>query len=514
VTPAPTLGALPAAFGTSHASKGDRAVRLAGPEEIPGLPVPSRTLIQIDRERALVDAGGRLWRVGPGPALLPLSGSGAGPVRVLAAGATYAWLAASAADGDRLLRVDATGAPQTIASLPRGLEARVASADGERIALTRRELEGDQVFLHEPATGATRLLLPDDRPGRFEPMAFSADAARLLLVADDRRGTARLEWLDLRDGSRRELPSGDCEVAAARLRGDDALAVETRCRGRAGLVLIEAGAERSLPTTADGRAVAAWPDGPSGWLYAVASPRHPRDLWRLEENGDARPIVFGLAPRVDPADLVDPEPVEVATPGGGLAAELWRPRAAPGERTRGGVVWLDREEVPARWFEFDPILQFLAQRGLAVLRLRLPPDDGGDARALLDRALATLRERTELGAAPVALVGLGARSASVAAAADRGGPFAAVAALDDSPGATFSRSDDGGSLLRLAPVPAPPPESAEEPDPSEAPTEESDAPAVSGGIAPTHLPSEVAAALWRHLSEHLAGRPEEGSPRP
>lgn len=509
VTPAPACGGEAIRFGTLASAGSTRAVRIEGPRELPGLPAPSSTLVQLADDLALVQAGDRLWLSGPGDRLRALVSPAAGPLHLLLAGDDGAWLAAVASGGETLVRADPSGALRAVAPLPVGLRSRVASPDGARVALVRAGEEGNQLFVHEPASGSTRLLLPEERPGRFEPFAFSSDGARLLLAADDRSERPRLEWLDLESGVRAPVAAGECPARVARRSTDDALAIETTCRDRAALVLSEEGAERILPTPDGDWAVAAWPDGASGWLYAVASPRHPRDLWRTGEAGDASPVVYGLAARVDPRDLAEPERVSLAVPAGGTAlAALWRSRVAPGERADGGVVWIERDDAPPRELEFDPVVQFLAQRGFPVLRLRLPAaatDGAADpAPALLAAATATLREHAALVDSPIALVAFGPRAAAAALdAAERPAPFAAVAALGAAAGTSPPAARGGAPLLLLA---------AAAPDPIEgtAPPAEPEPPVVDerlliGELSPDALglPAGVATALWRHLAQHL-----------
>lgn len=509
VTPAAACGGVAIRFGTLASAGSTRAVRIEGPHDLPGLPSPSSTLVQLAADLALVQAGDRLWLVGPGDRLRALVAPAAGPHRLLLAGDDGAWLAATTPGGEVLIRADPSGGLRAVAPLPAGLRSRVASRDGARVALVRSDEEGNQLFVHEPAAGSTRLLLPEDHPGYFEPLAFSPDGARLLLVADDQSERPRLEWLDVESGVRSPVATGGCTVRDARLRADGALAIETSCRDRAVLLLTEEGTERNLPTPSGDWAVAAWPDGASAWLYAVASPRHPRDLWRTGGSGEASPVVYGLAARVDPLDLAEPEPLSLATPtGAGVPAALWRTRFAPGERAAGGVIWIERDDSPPRELEFDPVVQFLAQQGLAVLRLRLPAATGDGvpdpAPALLAVATASLRERAALVDAPIALVAFGPRAAAVAlAAAERPAPFAAVAALGAAPGTSPPASRGGAPLLLLAAAASDPIDAATPPAEPEVPLV--DERLLIGALSPDALglPTEVATALWRHLAQHL-----------
>jgi len=398
----------------------------------------------------------------------------------------------------------------------------------------RAEGEGaDLLFVHERADGSTRLLLPLDVEGRFQPLVFSSDGGRLLLLSDDHSDLPRAEWLDLATGDRSPLSPPECAAVGASARGDREVAVALSCRGRGELLLLEGGERVELPTPADSRPVDAWPDGEADWLYAVASARRPRDLWRSAAGAPPRPLVHGLAPRVDPADLVEPEAVELAAPGGPVPAELWRPRGA---RRRAGVVWIDRDDGPALWFEFDPLFQFLAQRGVATLRLRLPGADGfgrafraraegataGDRRALLAAAARELESRAALPPGRLALVALGPRPGAAALeAAAAGPPWIAVAAIDPSeevplPLVTAPRAP---LLLVTAPRPADAGlgEGVEVAAAPAAPVETPPG-AIRLELAPPAPPAPrlepaLAAALWRHLQASLAS-PAPVTPAP
>ncbi len=521
VTPAATSDGLAPRFGTRRSSAGASAIWLDRPALRPELPRPSRVLAQLGSDSALIDAGSALSLLGPGPSSRALGGARDIDLRYLGAGLGGAWFAASTRGaGDRLIWIDALGGWQDRPAFPAGLEARVASADGARFALVRQSGDdGALLFLHEPATATTRLLLPEDRPGNFAPIAFSRDGARLLLISDDRYELARLEWLDLDTGGRTLLSPPGCTAVAAHVRADGALAISSSCAGRAELLLLEAGAERVLPAPAGSRAVEAWPDGEEGWLFAVASARHPRDLWRTATGDDVRPVFYGLGPRIDPADLVEPEPVELAAPDGPVPAELWLPRTAAHARPVGAVVWIDRDQGPALWFEFEPVLQFLAQRGVAVLRLRLPGSDGfgrdfrrrgaADSTDLLERAADRLAARVPLARGRTALVAEGPRPAAVAIAlSTRASRFSAIAALGAAAGDLAAHADAAATPLLVVLPPAPDIAASELPGPSPVRRAGIVRLEVAGPAANARpLAPAVAAALWQHLSAHFEGGP-------
>ena len=195
-------------------------------------------------------------------------------------------------------------------------------------------------------------------------------------------------------------------------------------------------------------------------LYEVASAHFPRDLVfaeRLDPEARARPLTFGLAPAIAAADLVDPSAVTLPGAGAGeaemagsgapdLPAELWWPRHPVGSPP--ALIWIEHDLQPPSWQEFHPFLQFLANRGVAVLRLRPSGAQGfgnrfrhaADGRLVdaglenLDAARALLTHR---GADPqrIAVLGEGPWAGALAAIAlvERTGRFVAAADLGGDP---------------------------------------------------------------------------------
>ncbi len=456
--------------GTRWAATGPRAVWL-GPAAgavtplLPGEPGASRALAQLDGERALVElamaAPGEApsWLLaGPGPASRRIGPPAGERWRFLGRAARSALYAAATPDAggpERLLEIGPGGETRALAVAPPGLEFAAVSPDGLRVALRRaRDERSDEIFLLERTTGETTLLLPEAEEGRFRPLAFAPDGQALLLLSDDRSDLARAEWMEL--DSRRRTPAleADCAVIDAHLAATDgSVAFELSCQGRTEVVVHPAGGGAPLAAASvpgGERAVAAWPAPVGGpLLYAVAGPRWPRDLWRSAGDARAEPLTYGLAAAIDPADLVESEPLALPTPDGDLPAELWRPRRAGPGGWHAGLLWLESDARPPRWFELEPLAQFLAQRGVAVVRLRPRGADGfgrrfralGDGRRgeveLFDVEVArrALVERGGADPARLALLGEGAWNGALAAAvATRAEPaFALVIALDPDP---------------------------------------------------------------------------------
>ncbi len=358
---------------------------------------------------------------------------------------------------EELALVSAHGSlPQTLFVAQAGYRIAAVSARGDRIALVR-ELDPDatEVLLHDRTRAETRLLLPADRDGRFLPQAFSRNGSRLFLFADDGEDRMQLEVLKLDTGERQRRSRPGCEATEVDLGADGVVyALQWNCAGAAGAGLFAAdsgAALATLPLPRSARVVRALPAaGSQGVLYEIASGRFPRDLMfveRADPDALARPLTFGLAPAIAAEDLVEPTQIEVrSAEAPNLPAELWWPRLAPAHPP--ALVWLEDDARPPAWLEFQPFLQFLANRGVAVLRMRLRGAQGfgnrfrhaADARLVdagledLDSARAELARRGVDGER-IALLGEGTWGGALAAAAlvERAGRFVAVADLGGDP---------------------------------------------------------------------------------
>ena len=146
-------------------------------------------------------------------------------------------------------------------------------------------------------------------------------------------------------------------------------------------------------------------------------------------------------------DLVDPVPIVVPIVGAAsLPAELWWPRRTAGSPP--ALLWIEDDAESPAWMEFHPFLQFLANRGVAVLRLRLRgargfgrtfrhAADGRLVEAGLEDLEAARAELARRGVDPqrIAVLGEGAWPGAIAATAlaERSGRFAAAIDLGGDP---------------------------------------------------------------------------------
>jgi hypothetical protein len=358
---------------------------------------------------------------------------------------------------EELVQVSTHGSlPQILHVARTGMRIAAVSARGDRVALVR-ELDPDttEVFLHDRPRAETRLLLPLDQDARFLPQAFSPDGGHLMLFSDDGDDTMQLEILDLDSGERQHRPRPGCDASQLDLAPDGVIyALQWSCAGAVETGLFEtlSGAELGpLPLPKGTRIARALPTAKSGGvLYEIASGHFPRDLMFAEgvnPNAAARPLTLGLAPAIAAEDLVEPTQIEIRRgQESGLPAELWWPRQAQPHPP--ALLWLEDDNRPPAWREFHPLFQFLANRGVAVLRLRLRGAQGfgrrfrhaADGRLVsaaledLDAAWTELAHRG-VDARQIALLGEGPWAGALAAVAiiERAGRFVAAVDLGGDP---------------------------------------------------------------------------------
>lgn len=426
----PALGADGAIYATEISRRGARAVRLGAgggkPSELaPGFAGESRlaalladgrrALIELDGDPAapltlvLREVDGRLDRLPP---------IAAGRERFLSDARQDAFLTAVPDDGDGERIVEngpALAWRRIIYTAPAGFRIAAASADTNRLALVRSlDERADEVVWHDRTNGETRLLLPLDREGRFEPLLFAPDGSSLLVRAELAGEPAILATVDLASSRVSRFGSFRCPPRSARRSGDsETLLVELSCDGRTELLRVDREArEQPSPTLPAGTRLLDW-SGRPGAASAVSlagGATWPPDLL-VSAGMELLPLTYGLPPRLPPSALPQPEALDLGRVAGLAFAELWRAPAL----ARAACIWLDASGARER---FDPLVAALAAGGAHVLRAAAGPGAfaDGSARAFLSAAGARITREIPAGA-PMSLVVDGEMSAVVEAAA-------------------------------------------------------------------------------------------------
>ncbi|GAB4539447.1 MAG: prolyl oligopeptidase family serine peptidase [Anaerolineae bacterium] len=212
-----------------------------------------------------------------------------------------------------------TGAPQVWDSHPRW------SPDGRHIAFLSNRSGWTQLYLIDPATGGQRQL--------------TEDAANVLDFA----------W----------SPQGD----------QIALVINHQGAGELYLVELESARSRALHTVPGWLSRPQW--GPGGrWLTVeFESPLQPPDIYRIDlETTEVRPLTFSMPPALAAANLVMPEFIEYAGPGGNVVpAFLYRPSGASARQPCPAIVYPHGGPTSEHALEWDILVQWLVAKGYAVL---------------------------------------------------------------------------------------------------------------------------------------------------
>ncbi len=426
----PRLGADGAIWATEISRQGARAVRVAADgarvDLAPGSPGESRlaalladgrrAVVELDADPAaplvlaLREADGRLLRL---PAL------GAGRERFLADARQGAFLTVSP-DASGLESVVENGPSlawrRALFTAPAGFHVAAASADGNRLALARvRDEKGDEVLWHDRVSGDTRLLLPLDRDGRFEPLLFAPDGGALLVRVELPGEPAALARVKLDAPALAPFGAFRCPPRGARPAGTaGSLVVEIDCAGRREAIRVDSdGHQIPSPTLPEGTRLLDWSGrtGSDDAALLAGGSAWPADLL-FEAKGDLRPLTYGLPARVAPSAVPRPQSIELGS-GGVDFAELW----SAGVPARAGCVWLDSG---AGRDLNDPLAAALASSGVRLVRARPAAGlDAAGAAALLAAGASAVARELSAGA-PACLVIDGASSAVVAALAGGG----------------------------------------------------------------------------------------------
>lgn len=382
------------------------------PAALPGAVTPSssaaRAVAALANGRVLVEAraeaGASRWSLvgGDSPSgrtALPLGLPTVG-VRFLGRSSDRARVAFAITEptGERWVELQLPGerlatvlAPVPVTAAPPGFRFALLAPDHRFAIVTRRVRPGaDELLLFDRTRNEFRLLLPRDREGLFEPLAFDAAGRQLAVATPQPGGSHRVDLVTLPDGPSRELIATPCRPVALPDLAAGLLEVDCDCRREVRPI------DGSVPW-ADGlpaglRAVRALPAPGGGWWLATTGGQAPVEIGHWAERGLFAPATWGLSPRLDPRRLPTPQALAIRVAGEDVPGTLWSPPA--GVARRGGLVWL----IDGRGAEraacvdpeaFAPLPAFLASRGVAVLQLGAPPTSPGDDAAAAHRRLWT-----------------------------------------------------------------------------------------------------------------------------
>ncbi|MEZ5333478.1 MAG: prolyl oligopeptidase family serine peptidase [Thermoanaerobaculia bacterium] len=247
------------------------------------------------------------------------------------------------------------------------------SPDGTLLALSKNVGNADNdVYVHDFATGETRLLTDVEGDVNYYPVEFTPDGGDLLMLTDEGSEFLYLVSADLENGTRRSCSSrvGTFPSPASRRAGATSWSASTPTRAPGSRSSTRWPAPRSAsPRSRTPRSArsasratrAAWPSTPPaahgrGDLFVQALP-----------EGEPRQLTRSLSAEIDPADLVEAEVVRFESfDGVEIPGILYRPHAASEEAPVPALVWVHGGPGGQSTVGYSALLQYLVNHGYAV----------------------------------------------------------------------------------------------------------------------------------------------------
>jgi len=276
-----------------------------------------------------------------------------------------------------------------------GLYAVSFSPDGGRVLLSEaRGEDANDLFLLDVATGRLdTLFAPADRAS-YRSFAWVSDGSGFYLATDQDRDEAGLAFYDLRARALRwiETPSQDVEDVGLSPDGH-VLVWSVNDGGYSTLTVrdLRSGATIAGPDLPRGIASITWAEGASVAAFRVTGPQVPGDIWVWSpEAGTTRRATFSDAAGLDLAGMVIPTHHDFsARDGVTLHGLLYLPRGLAAGAQPPVLLAVHGGPTAQARPDFDPVVQYLLTRGIAVFDLNFRGSTGyGKAFARLnDRRL-------------------------------------------------------------------------------------------------------------------------------
>lgn len=315
------------------------------------------------------------------------------------------------------------GPPRRVHEGSGGLYATGWSRDGRWLVLSQARGEADNdLSLLDWATGTVRPVFRPADASTYRGVQWSRDGQGFYLATNQDRDWAGLAFQRLDRDELQWIERPDAEVEEVALSEDGRYLAWTVQRDGYSAVRV-----RDLERDED-LEVSPLPRGTYGLRWArrrgvllvqVTGPRVPGDVWVWEPRGAARRVTHSDTAGLRVETFVEPESIRFSSfDGETVFGLLYRPAGAGGGRSpvlihlHGGPTAQSRPE-------FDPVLQYLLTRGMAILDLNYRGSTGygkrytrlDDRRLRLDgvrdigAAVDWLRTRSDLDAARVAVMG-------------------------------------------------------------------------------------------------------------
>jgi len=223
-------------------------------------------------------------------------------------------------------------------------------------------------------TGSTTTLTTATEPARYEQVAWHPDGAWLFLLSDVGRDFMALCSLSSTGGSVQSVVALVHDIDGLALRPDGGLLAYTvNVDGYSRLVLrdTDQGAEREPRGNLDCQILnMTWSADGTMLAFVKSGPQHPADLyvWTVDEGDEPRRVTFSGHGGVPDASFVAPEIVRYQSfDDRHIPAYLYRPPAATSGAAVPVVIHIHGGPESQARPAFNPIFQFLVQRGFGLL---------------------------------------------------------------------------------------------------------------------------------------------------
>lgn len=305
----------------------------------------------------------------------------------------YATTGRTADDFDIHLLDLATGEDRAVHRGTRGVYVAAWRPDGRALLLTEtRGEDSNDVHLLDLSTGEVRPLLSPDEPAAHHGLSWAPDGSAVYLATDQGREHAALARYDLAAGRLTflETPPHDVDEVALSLDGRY-LAWTTNEGGWSNLHVRDLETGRDLPVPEGlprGVVDVEWAERAPVAAVRVSGPRTPADVWTWDlASGTLRRATRSATAGLDLERMAIPEAVRFpARDGVTLHGLLYLPEGALADGPKPPVlVALHGGPTSQARPGFDPVLQYLVARGIAVLDLNFRGSTGyGKSFARLD----------------------------------------------------------------------------------------------------------------------------------
>jgi len=254
------------------------------------------------------------------------------------------------------------------------------SPDGNSLLVRRLETPSDQaVFIVNVQTGGVTRLTPGGTPGVYENLTWTADSRQIFAISDVGREFHALVSFDAETGQMAQRVGPNCDVDAYALAPNGEMLIYTLNRGGVSevrLLEIADGGDRKVELPVgqahDGYRwvpTFSWLPESSAALFAFSEPTRPPDIFQVRvAAARAERITRGWLAGLEPSALAPAELVHFPTfDGRQIPAFVFSPPGATRDGTGAAVFFVHGGPESQTRAVFNPVIQFLANRGFTVI---------------------------------------------------------------------------------------------------------------------------------------------------